>query len=222
MPPGRCIVLEVGDSVGNDLGWGLARELKSTPGLTLVQKDKSSSGLTTPWFYDWTAHVVQFLHRYRPHLMVVAFGANDEQNMTVNGHVVAFGSAPWVSAYASQIRRVARAATRAHAYVLWIGMPVMGPNFYRQNMVFLNSLYARHAPSVPGVTFLPTWNLFAGSHGQFLASAVVNGVPTVIRTSDGVHFSYVGENVFATFVAQRIAAIYHVRLAPGAPMALTP
>ena len=215
-------MLEVGDSVGNDLGWGLARELKTTRGLTLVQMDKSSSGLTTPWFYDWPTRMTEFLHQYRPHLVIVAFGANDEQNMTVAGHVVAFGSAPWVAAYKAQIRRIALAASRAHSYVLWIGMPVMGPNFYRQNMVFLNSLYARYAPSVPGVTFLPTWRLFAGPRGQFLASARVNGVPTVLRSSDGVHFSYVGENAFATYVARQIASIYHVVLAPSAPLTLTP
>jgi hypothetical protein len=117
---------------------------------------------------------------------------------------------------------VALAANRAHSYVLWVGMPVMGPNFYRQNMVFLNSQYARYAPSVPGVTFLPTWRLFAGPGGQFLTSAQVNGVATVLRALDGVHFSYVGENVFATYVVRQIASIYHVILAPISPMSLTP
>ena len=40
LPVGSCTVLEIGDSLGNDLGWGLARELPSGSSLHLVQLDK--------------------------------------------------------------------------------------------------------------------------------------------------------------------------------------
>ena len=57
---GHCTVLEIGDSLGNDLGWGLARELGGERGLTLVQADRSSTGLVTTWFYDWPRHLAPF------------------------------------------------------------------------------------------------------------------------------------------------------------------
>src|SRR5579872_7184314 len=63
---GHCTILEIGDSLGNDLGWGLARELRSMPGLRLIQLDKSSTGLAAGWFYNWHHHLATDLRRYHP------------------------------------------------------------------------------------------------------------------------------------------------------------
>ena len=215
---GHCTVLEIGDSLGNDLGWGLARELGNDHVLRLVQADKSSSGLTTPWFYNWPAKEKVLLAQYHPQLVIATFGGNDEQNLRVNGHVVAFGSAPWTTAYTKIVTGIATAATKSGAYVLWVGMPIMGPNTYRANMVPINAVYQKVEQSVPGMTFLPTWDLFANARGQFANSAPVNQVPSVLRSSDGIHFSYVGENVFATYVAHELAQVYHVLVTPSQPM----
>ena len=68
---GHCKVLEIGDSLGNDLGWGLSRELASTHALKLVQKDKSASGLVTAWFYNWPHHLKTLLKQYHPDLLIV-------------------------------------------------------------------------------------------------------------------------------------------------------
>jgi hypothetical protein len=221
LPIGRCVVLEVGDSLGNDLGWGLAREASTTRGLVLVQKDLSSSGLVTAWFYNWPRHFKTYLAQYRPQLVIMTFGANDEQGIVVKGHAAPFGSAEWHRAYTARILQMARMASKAGSYVLWVGLPIMEPTQYRQGASILNSLYATVATRVPGVTFLPTWNLLATWGGQFRNAAWVNGAPSVLRQPDGIHFTVVGENVLATYVAQQIAAIYHVSFAPAAPMAVT-
>ncbi len=222
LPPlaviGHCTVLEIGDSLGNDLGWGLARQLGHDHAVRLVQADKSSSGLLTPWFYDWAHKEKVLLAQYKPQLVIVTFGANDEQNLRVNGHVLAFGSAPWVTAYTELVTKIASAATKSGAYVLWVGMPIMQPNGYRQGMVQINSVFAKVAAAVPGMTFLPTWDLFANAQGQFEDVARVNGVPSVLRAADGIHFSYVGENVFATYVTRTIGVVYHVVITPESAM----
>ena len=218
---GRCVILEVGDSLGNDLGWGLAREFARTPGLDLKLMDISSTGLVTPWYYNWPRHLRHFLHQYRPHLVVMTFGANDEQGIVVNGRAAIFGSPQWHAAYKARVLAMTNAATRSGSYVLWVGMPIMQPVQYRQGAEILNSLYSSVVTTVPGATFLPTYNLLATPSLQFRTAARVNGVPEILRASDGIHFSYVGENVLATYVARRIASIYHVRIAPAAPMNLT-
>jgi hypothetical protein len=215
---GRCTVLEIGDSLGNDLGWGLARELGHAPGLRLVQADKSSTGLTTPWFYNWPQKEKVLLAQYKPQLVVIMFGANDEQNLKVNGQVLAFMSAPWVKAYTSVVTGMATAATKSGAYVLWVGMPIMLPNGYRQGMQFINSQFVNVTDSVPGMAFLPTWDLFATAKGDFMDAARVNNVPSILREADGIHLSYVGENVIATFVARNIGSVFHVQITPEAAM----
>jgi hypothetical protein len=218
---GRCVVLEVGDSLGNDLGWGLARELSRTPGLQLKLMDISSTGLVTPWYYNWPRHLRHFLHQYRPHLIVMTFGANDEQGIVVNGRAAIFGSVKWLAAYRARVLAMTNLASKFGSYVLWVGMPIMQPVQYRQGAEILNSLYSSVVRNVPGATFLPTYNLLATPKLDFRTAARVNGVPEILRASDGIHFSYVGENVLATYVVRRIASIYHVRIAPSAPMNLT-
>ncbi|MEO9181086.1 MAG: DUF459 domain-containing protein [Acidimicrobiales bacterium] len=216
--PGHCTVLEVGDSLGNDLGWGLARELGRDSQLTLVQDDKSSSGLTTPWFYNWPMKESTLIAQYHPQLVVIMFGGNDEQNLRVDGHVVAFASAPWIAAYTKIVTQIATTATRTGAYVLWVGMPIMQPNGYRQNMALINSVFAKVESTTPGMTFLPTWDLFANKQHQYQNNERVNNIPSVLRSTDGIHFSYVGENVIATYVTRSIATVYHVIVPPEAPM----
>jgi hypothetical protein len=97
----------------------------------------------------------------------------------------------------------------------------MAPNTYSKGVVTLNSLYRSVAATVPGVTYLPSWPLFSNSRGQFEMAAQVNHVKTVLRAPDGIHLSYVGENVFATYVANEIATIYHVDLRPAQPDSIT-
>jgi hypothetical protein len=215
---GRCTVLEIGDSLGNDLGWGLARQLGHDHAVRLVQADKSSTGLLTPWFYNWPQKEKVLLSQYKPQLVVIMFGANDEQNLRVNGHVLAFGSAPWVSAYTDIVTKMASAATKSGAYVLWVGMPIMQPNGYRQGMILINSVFANVATTAPGMTFLPTWDLFANAQGHFVDAARVNNIPSLLREADGIHLSYVGENVLSTYVARSIGAVYHVQVTPEAAM----
>ena len=218
---GHCKVLEIGDSLGNDLGWGLARELASTHALKLMQKDKSASGLVTSWYYNWHQHLKTLLKQYRPDLVIVCIGGDDEQAMKVRGNVYGFNSPPWRARYSSLIRQIDTMITRSGSYVLWVGLPVMAPNVYSEGVVTLNSLYRSVATTVPGVTYLPSWALFANPRGQFERIAPVNKVRTVLRASDGIHLSYVGEDVFATFVTNEIATIYHVALRPSQPDTIT-
>ena len=217
---GHCTILEIGDSLGNDLGWGMAREFGSTIGHRLEQFDKSSTGLTTPWYWNWPKHEHHYLSQYHPQLVIMTFGANDEQGLKVNGHVFAFASASWVRAYEAIVRRAATMATRTGAYVLWVGMPIMAPNGYRQGMTVINSIDAKVARSVPGMTFLPSWSLFADAQGGFENAAQIGPRRQLLRESDGIHLSFVGEDVWATHVTLELGAIYHVRVLPTTPMVI--
>ena len=218
---GHCTVLEIGDSLGNDLGWGLARELASTHALRLVQKDKSASGLVASWFYNWPEHEKTLLAQYHPDLVIICVGGDDEQGLKVNGNVYDFDSPQWATRYTALIRDLDTMATKAGSYVLWVGLPVMGPNIYREGAAKLNALYLSVATTVPGVTYLPSWDLFANAQGQYENAASVNHVRSLLRSSDEIHLSFIGENVIATFVADEIASIYHVSVKPSPPAYIT-
>lgn len=218
--PGHCVVLEIGDSLGNDLGWGLAREVTAGSGFTLVQKDLSSSGLVTDWFYDWPQHLSAMLARYHPDLTIVMIGGNDQQGIRSAHGALAFASAPWRDAYRQRVGAIVDRVRAAHSYLLWVGLPIMRPDGYRQGTNLLNSLYQSVAGHSPGAAFLPTWGLFADDQGRFAEAAPVGGTNQVLRSPDGIHFSYVGENVLATYVTTQIGSLFHVRVRPATPMAI--
>ncbi|MFI5036734.1 MAG: DUF459 domain-containing protein [Acidimicrobiales bacterium] len=214
---GRCTVLEIGDSLGEDLAGGLAYEIIAPRDLRIFALDRSSTGLSASWFYNWPHHLSVALHRYHPNLVIVCLGANDEQALAAPGGSLAFGTPRWVTAYRQRIRTIATMATRAGSYLLWVGLPIVEPTVYRRGINLLNTEYRTVVAAVPGAAFQPTWRLLADARGGYRAGARVNGVESALRAADGIHFTSVGEDVLATFVARQIAAIYHVPLHLRAP-----
>jgi hypothetical protein len=210
-------VLEIGDSLGNDLGWGLNRQLSGYPWLHLVQKDKSSSGLANSWFYNWPAHLATYLHQYHPNVLVVCLGGDDQQSYYVKGVYEALGTAPWRATYLHYVRQVVDMARGAGAQVLWVGLPVMQPTYYSQGAAMLNSLYAAALLNVLGGAYVRTWRLFATPSGVYRASAPVNGVSEQLRAADGIHFSEVGENVVSTYVLRQMSVLFHLPLRAAEP-----
>ena len=178
---GRCTVLEIGDSIGEDLGLGFEQVLSPSSGLHLVMLDKASTGLANSWYYNWPVHLTADITKYHPQLIIVMLGGNDEQGMLVNGCAVACGSAAWQKAYLSDVRKVITEATSIGVYVLWIGLPIMQPVAYSQGAALLNSLYKLGVTTEADATFVPTWSLFSNPEGFFESAAAVNGVETTLR-----------------------------------------
>jgi hypothetical protein len=220
VPIGSCTVLEIGDSLGNDLGWGLARELPAGSSLNLVQLDKSSTGLANTGYYDWPAELETDLGLYHPQLVLVCLGGNDEQGMEVDGSAVQFPSPVWTAAYLTRVRQVISEAAASGALVMWVGMPVMEDPDYSQGMEILNSLYQQGVRADPNAAFASTWQLFS-EQGAFQAVADVNGISENLREPDGIHYSFTGEDVIATYVIDEIASSFHVQLAPTNPAVIT-
>ena len=212
LTPRRCTVLEIGDSLGNDLGWGLQRQLSGYPWLHLIQKDKSSSGLANSWFFSWPVHFEKDIRQYHPNLVIVCLGGDDEQNFKVNGVYETVGTPAWRATYSRYVRQIVGLARAARVQVLWVGLPVMQPNYYSQGVAMLNSLYVGAIRHIPGTAYVPTWKLFATSEGTYMGEAQVNGVAEQLRASDGIHFSEVGENVVSTYVVHELSVLFHLPL----------
>lgn len=218
---GVCTILEIGDSLGTDLGGGLYHQLEHSPRVRLVLEGKSSTGLSNSGFYDWPRHLKTFLAQYHPQVTIMLLGGNDEQGIIVNGRAAAFDTPAWRDQYARNVAAMMDEATKAGSAVLWIGMPIMYPNGYRQGMQVINSIFASVAAGKPRVTFFPTWKLFASSSGKFQYDAKVDGVLQAIRTADGIHPTAVGQNVLATYVVEELKSLYRLRVSPAFPEVFT-
>jgi hypothetical protein len=221
LPPGRCTVLEIGDSIGNDIGWGLTRQLPTSSGVGLVQTDRSATGLANPTSFDWTVQLPVYLDQYHPNLVIVCIGGNDQQGMEVDGSAVQFPSGAWQAAYLARVAEIVGEVHRSGALLVWVGLPVMRQPSYSQGAGILNDLYRRGTATAPGAVFLPTWSLLGGPTGTFHSTALVNGRPAGLRDPDGIHLSFSGENVAATYLVREIATRFHVQLEPSDPSDIT-
>jgi hypothetical protein len=217
----HCTFLEIGDSLGTDLGEGLRLQLEKNPAITLVVKTTVAAGLTNSWFYNWPGHLKKFLAQYRPQLLIVFLGANDEQAMVVNGHAAPFDTHAWRSKYESNVTTVMKEAAAVHCVVMWVGMPIMNPFGYRQKMQVINSIFSDVALKMPDATFLSTWEFMADAKGNFRFNARVNGKLQSIRTPDGIHLTYMGQNLLATYVVTQLRLTYGLALEPAYPVRFT-
>ena len=218
---GTCKFLLIGDSLGNNLGYGMISQLSYKSGLTFTLKAKASTGLSNAWFYNWHNNLATFQKIYKPNLVIIFLGANDRQNFVVNGVVQNFGTEAWKKTYRSNVTRLATSATKAGAYVLWVGMPIMKPYNYAKGITIIDEQFALAVPKVPGATYLPLRAFTADADGNYRQSAFVNGKYSVIRGEDGIHFSWLGQHVIATYTINAINRTYHVKLAPSNPRYIT-
>lgn len=218
---GNCKILLIGDSLGNNLAYGMIGQLSKEPTLKFVRKAKASTGLSNAWFYNWHNNLATFLKEEKPNLVVVFLGANDRQNYVVNNKVQNFGTDAWKKTYRSNVTKIATASTKAGAYVLWVGMPIMKPYNYAKGITTIDEQFAMAAPLVPGATYLSTRAFTADATGAYREGALVNGKYAQLRGQDGIHFTTMGQNVMATYVINSIIKTYHVNIKVNNPRYIT-
>jgi hypothetical protein len=202
-------VVEVGDSLGIDLGWGIQAALAGDSSVTLVQAATGDSGLVEPQFYDWPAHLQSLLTQYHPQVVVVFLGANDVQNFW-NGSVLEnFGTPGWKAAYGQRVASMMQEATAAGAHLLWVGMPIMQDPTFSSHMQLLDGIYESEAASHAGVTYFSSWSLFSTPSGQYTATATdSSGQSVLLRDSDGIHIATGGLDLLGQAVVAKLKALY--------------
>lgn len=220
-PLGTCKILLIGDSLGNNLAYGMLGQISKEPTLTLVRKAKASTGLSNSWFYNWHNNLATFLKVEKPNLVIVFLGANDRQNFVVNNKVQTFGTEAWKKTYRSNVTKIATTATKASAYLLWVGMPVMKPYNYAKGISIIDEQFALAAPLVPGASYLPTKAFTADASGAYREGAKVNGSYSALRGPDGIHFTAMGQQVMATYVLNTLIRNYHVSIKVNNPRYIT-
>ncbi|MGA9078584.1 MAG: DUF459 domain-containing protein [Acidimicrobiales bacterium] len=207
-------ILEIGDSLGEDLGFGLADELGGDPRVHLLQNAVGDTGLSNEGYFDWPAVLAQQLQRYHPQLVVVMLGGNDWQGFITNGQVAFTGTKLWTSVYTQRVDEVMTEATAAGTHVLWVGLPIMEDPTFGSHMAYLNAIYISQAKRYRDVVFIPTWKLFSNSAGQYAAFLPnASGSLVEVRDPDGVHIDPGGgTDLLGDYVVSRIEGIWHIKL----------
>ena len=210
-------LLSIGDSIGEDLGFGLGDVFSTDPDVRVVQKALEDTGLARIDYYNWPTALEADLRQYHPEIVVVMMGANDMQSFAVgNGRYVSFSltANQWWQAYAHRVALVMDEATAAGAHVMWVGLPPMGagstvPAGFPQK---LNGVFRAEADAHPGVTYFPAATVLANKKGGFQLYMTINGSIEQIRSTDGVHLLPAGYDMLAQALVRPMERAWDVNL----------
>lgn len=198
-----------GDSMVHDFGQALERQAGATGIITPTLDYRISTGLTRPDYFDWPAHLVEVVEQQQPEVMVVMFGANDAQNMKLDGVVVGVSDQAWQDEYRARVAAVMDYLGRDGRRVVWVGQPVMRSAGFAAKMEILNQIYSSEAAERPGVvTYLDSWPLFVNANGVYSDYLDVGGKRVLMRQGDGIHLSISGADRLAEAALGAVAALW--------------
>jgi hypothetical protein len=212
-PQQPLTVLDIGDSIGEDLGFGLGDLFSGDPDVKLLQAGQVDTGLADPSYYDWPGHLEQDLDKFHPGAVIIMMGANDDRNLVANGQTVVPGTAAWAQAYTARVDVIMEESIVAGAHVLWVGLPPMGGgNITNAFVQQVNAIFLTQSKRYPGITFVPSWSLFASARGGFEVYKKINGSEVAVRSTDGLHLDPAGWDLLANALIQPAQQAWNVNL----------
>lgn len=206
--------------------WVAGDSLAEVPGQALERiggaidvvgvESRLSTGLARPDLYNWFSRVQEAPKELRPRVAVFSFGADDAHDFMAGvpaGRTVgAIGTPSWSAEYRRRVDGVTRELNADGIYVVWLGLPIPdGPGFKKTFPIVnrvLESVAAAHRRTA---TYVDTWHLLDDANGRFTPYLRVHGTLTLMRLSDGVHYTAAAGDLIAHQVLAQLRTVYDVR-----------
>jgi uncharacterized protein len=204
-PPGdRYRVLVVGDSLADGVWSGLYRAFQEDGNMEVVNKSKPSSGFVRADSYDWTKEIDDILKDGTYQIVVVMFGANDNQAIKSGKEYIKPGTDAWDELYGQRVEAFVKKLRAKGLAVYWTGLPIMRSPDDSDDAEELNDIY-REKSFINGAKFIDTWSGFTDESGRYSAVGPdMSGQIRRLRDDDGVHFTPRGYLKLAHFAEKEI------------------
>ena len=206
-------VVEIGDSLGEDLGDAMESTWPSAT-VHLTVAARGDTGLSNSAYYDWPTALAALLSSAHPQVVVVLLGANDLQSMVSGSTVLYDGTPAWNDEYAVRVTEIVSESVRAGAHVLWIGEPAMQTAFINAGMTRLDGIAQRVVAHFPGKAAYLSANSVLAPGGSFSFDVTgPTGEELQVRTPDGVHLMPAGADLLAAAAAKALATTWGMHVA---------
>jgi uncharacterized protein len=207
-------ILIVGDFLASGLGDGMTEAFKTSPGVVIEARGNVSSGLVRDDYYDWPEQLLKMMDEVKPAIVVVMIGANDRQQMAIDGSKEKFRTDAWYAEYQKRVLNFGKEVTSRKIPLLWVGLPAFGSGSMTADAVQMNQLYRKQAESVGG-EFVDIWDGFVDEGGQFIVTGSdINGQQVRLRTSDGINLTQAGRRKVAFYVEKPARRILGTQASP--------
>jgi uncharacterized protein len=205
--PGQPLkVWMAGDSLMGTVSESFGALTGSNPAVNVTTDVQIGTGLARPDVYNWPSAVSGELATVNPDVVVLMFGANDDQDMEIGSHRVVIGTDPWRAEYARRVSQLMALAATGRRQVIWVGIPAVKRPRLNQTKDAINAAVRTMAPQYPGVTFIDANPVFDGPGGSYITFINnAGGQPVKVRESDGIHFTLAGANRLTPLILAPIA-----------------
>lgn len=206
-PPKRPLrsLLVTGDSMSEPLDQDLAQRL-IPDGVHVIQDPHIGTGISNSVLVDWGKLSTHQVRQYHPEAIVVFIGANDGYSMPgPGGKPVNCCDAEWAAIYAGRVRRMMNTYRQSGAArVYWLTLPTPRDSARAKISLVVNAAIAVAAePWRDQIRIVDTVPVFTPGD-RYRDSMTVNGVPTIVRQSDGIHLNDAGSSLAANLVLGNI------------------
>lgn len=210
-PKDKLRVVVVGDSLSQGLGVYMEREFQ--PSLVRVSKQgRISTGLARLDYFDWLGGMKEIEEDYRPDLVIVMIGDNDNQSLQTPGGQTAaeIGSFEWPQGYEERVEEMTRIAVDGGAHVAWVGLPIVSKKDRWPVMQRQNEIFERVIARTPNAVYIDTWDRFATPDGDYTDFYRHDGQAELIRATDGLHFNPRGYELVAQAVTDALRESFNL------------
>ena len=218
--------------------WVAGDSLAETPGQSFLRRadgqvtdikgldSRISTGLARPDVFNWFAHIKSESARLDPEVLVLTFGANDDQSLVggPGGKTVGpFGSEAWKTEYRRRVGGLMDQIAAENRKVIWTGIPIVRNDERAARYAELNTIYREEAAKRPGtVFFVDTWPLLAAPDGTYAEDLVVGGAPQRVRAPDGIHFDRAGGDLIADAQLRSLGSFWDLTSGRNATTTVAP
>lgn len=202
-----------GDSVGGSFAVQLEPIAASTGLFDPILDYKVGTGLARPEYYNWPEHFAKdVIPKQDPDIIVAMFGANDDQNLEVDGKVLDKYTPEWFEEYRGRVGKLMdlMKSPENDRLIIWVGVPPPGPQSKIGHMDTINFIFWEEATKRPWVSYLDTWAFMGGPGPNY---TYVRDMPTAdgkvrnMYQADTLHLATTGAQYLSWATIRHVGEI---------------
>jgi hypothetical protein len=200
-----------GDSLMGTIAESFIDKTGGNPVISATNDFRIGTGLARPDVYDWLGAIRANMASANPDVVILIFGANDDQDMEAGGHRLSLQSDAWQQEYANRVNAILDATANGVRQVIWLGIPAVRRPRLNQTKDFINNILKAQTAKRPNATFVDTGSLLDGAGGSFTTYLTnSSGKAVTVRESDGIHLTLAGANLVTPGLLGDIDQLWHL------------
>lgn len=204
-PPGDTYNLVM---IGDDLAEGLlagAREIFQKDPRLVFGTHWALNGVMRNDFSEKLVDLEDKLKNAPPQIAVLMMGAWDRVSVrNASGKRLLVGTDAWRQEYAARGDRLLKLLRRYNVAVYWLGLPNVRRYDANEDVQMMNNIL-RERVYLNGAKFIDTYAAFADENGGYSAYGPdVTGKIRLLRSGDGIYFTWEGNRKLAYFVDREL------------------